>query len=67
MEGANISKTYSDRVLAAREAGCDFALLCNNRRGVTQVLDQVSAATHRVSIEKWGLLRRQFLSNEQTQ
>jgi beta-N-acetylhexosaminidase len=53
MEGANISADYADRVIAAREAGCDFALLCNNRAGVIQALDKVESRHHQVSAEKW--------------
>ena len=57
MEGANISSHYADRVSAAKEAGCDFALLCNNRVGVIQVLDQLDAAAHQVSEAKWSALQ----------
>jgi len=60
MEGANISSHFSDRVLAAREAGCDFALLCNNRAGVIQVLDDSRFASHWVNREKWGVLQGNF-------
>ena len=42
MEAANISTNYADRVSAAREAGCDFTLLCNNRKAVINVLDSLS-------------------------
>ncbi len=64
MEGANISENYADRVQAARMAGCDFTLLCNNRSGVIQVLDHLSERHHRVSEEKWRLLRGDFSSIE---
>jgi len=57
MEGANISPHYADRVQAAREAGCDFALLCNNRKGVIAVLNNLPHELHRVSQEKWGILQ----------
>lgn len=56
MEGANISSNYADRVTAAREAGCDFALLCNNRSGVIQALDNVNQALHQVEEPRWGRL-----------
>lgn len=60
MEGANISANYADRVVATREAGCDFALLCNNRQGVIQALDGVPYAEHKVQQEKWGVLQGKF-------
>lgn len=59
MEGANISSNYADRVTAALEAGCDFALLCNNHKGVVSALDSVKQ-TYQVNIEKWGVLQGQF-------
>lgn len=60
MEGANISSHYTDRVLAAREAGCDFALLCNNRNGVVEVLDGLPFAPHQIGKDKWGGLQGDF-------
>lgn len=60
MEGANIYSNYSDRVSAAKEAGCDFALLCNNRNAVIDVLDNLPAAKFAVSKEKWSLLQGDF-------
>lgn len=57
MEGANISANYAERVIAAREAGCDFALLCNNRRGVITVLETVPSSSNQVNREKWSLLQ----------
>lgn len=56
MEGANISANYADRVLAAREAGCDFALLCNNRKGVIETLDYLPLQKHKVAENKWRVL-----------
>lgn len=64
MEGANISSNYADRVEVAREAGCDFALLCNNHRGVIQVLDNLSPTSHIVTKEKWHPLRGNFSRTE---
>lgn len=57
MEGANISACYADRMRAAKEAGCDFVLLCNNRSGVIQALDKLSASAYQVRKEKWGVLK----------
>lgn len=60
MEGANISKNYADRVVAAREAGCDFALLCNNRAAVIHVLDNLAFDKYMVSKDKWSVLQGKF-------
>lgn len=60
MQGANISADYADRVLAAREAGCDYALVCNNRAGVIQVLDRVPHAQHQLAEEKWVCMQGNF-------
>ncbi len=60
MQGANISADYADRVLAAREAGCDFALVCNNRDGVIQVLDNVPHAAHQLTEDKWQCMQGDF-------
>ena len=57
MEGANISSHYVDRVVAAREAGCDLALLCNNFKGVVQVLDRLPYELHLLAEDQWGALK----------
>ncbi|OGT37006.1 MAG: beta-N-acetylhexosaminidase [Gammaproteobacteria bacterium RIFCSPHIGHO2_12_FULL_38_14] len=57
MAGANISSYHPDRVIAARDAGCDFTLLCNNHEGVIQVLDALPHQKYQVDIEKWGNLK----------
>ena len=62
MEGANISANFSERVSIAREAGCDFTLLCNNRNAVIQVLDNLPYLSHQVSREKWQTLQGDFSS-----
>lgn len=60
MEGANISTNYADRVVAAREAGCDFTLLCNNRAAVIHVLDNLAFDKYMVGKDKWGVLQGKF-------
>lgn len=57
MSGAAISNSYEDRVIAAREAGCDFALLCNNRLGVIQAVDKLKPPVSEVGKEKWQLIQ----------
>lgn len=57
MEGANISSNYADRVQAAKEAGCDFTLLCNNRKGVIQVLDTFAADQFQLEPDVWQAMR----------
>lgn len=64
MEGANISANYADRVSAAREAGCDFTLLCNNQGAVIKVLDTLSAELNSVSQEKWCVLQGRLSPNQ---
>ena len=40
MEGASFAGNYAQRAEAAISAGCDMVLVCNNRPGVIQVMDQ---------------------------
>jgi beta-N-acetylhexosaminidase len=56
MAGAAISMNYADRVQVAREAGCDFALLCNNREGVIQAIDGLAIDEQQVLASKWQML-----------
>lgn len=58
MQGANISNSYADRVHAALVAGCDFALLCNNRVGVIDVLDHLPEQKFAVAETVWRLLQK---------
>lgn len=57
MAGANISLNYVDRFHIAREAGCDFALLCNNRKATIQVLDNTKPDAHVLPFSRWKELR----------
>ena len=39
MKGADVLGSYSERAVAAQQAGCDMVMLCNNREGAIQALD----------------------------
>ena len=39
MKGADILGSYSERAIAAQQAGCDMVMLCNNRSGAIEALD----------------------------
>ncbi|PID46837.1 MAG: beta-N-acetylhexosaminidase [Proteobacteria bacterium] len=42
MEGASLAGNYAQRAEVAIGAGCDMVLLCNNRAGVIQVMDEAN-------------------------
>lgn len=66
MQGASLSSTnYADRVLAAREAGCDITLLCNNREAVIQTLDKVPHEQHQLTADKWKVMQASTTTNLQ--
>lgn len=43
MEGATVIGTYPERAQKALEAGCDFVLICNNRKGALSALEAISS------------------------
>ena len=50
MHGASVAgEHYSDRANAAREAGCDMILICNNRAAAIEIVDGLTLASDPVS------------------
>ncbi len=41
MQAANVAGTHAERAITALTAGCNMILICNNRAGAIQILDQV--------------------------
>lgn len=64
MQGASTITDCADRVKAAREAGCDIALLCNNREAVIRTLDKLPHAAHQLPETKWRVLQANFTLDE---
>jgi beta-N-acetylhexosaminidase len=46
MQAAQVAGDMAQRVLTALEAGCDMALVCNDRQGAIQALDNVPYDAH---------------------
>lgn len=51
MKGA-IDTSFVDRFKKAKEAGCDFVLLCNNAEAVQEVLEHINYADYCMPVEK---------------
>jgi len=55
MRGAEKAGDYLERAIAALEAGCDMLPVCNNRAGVTAIMDGLKIPPNPVS--QWRLTR----------
>ena len=56
MQGAASIGGYIERAEAAQAAGCDMLLLCNNRDGCVEVLDNANISISLVAIERLNKL-----------
>jgi beta-N-acetylhexosaminidase len=56
MQGAASIGGYIERAEAAQAAGCDMLLLCNNRDGCVEVLDNANISTSLVGSERLNKL-----------
>jgi len=53
MQGASVAgDTYSDRAMAALSAGCDIALICNNRSAAIEIVQTVNGSIDPVSVAR---------------
>jgi beta-N-acetylhexosaminidase len=60
MHGADAAGGFPERVTAALEAGCDMALICNNRDSVIKTLDGLPADYRPVATEKFARVQGDF-------
>jgi beta-N-acetylhexosaminidase len=66
MEGAKIAGGFPDRVEAALEAGCDMALICNNRASVIKTVDGLPADKYFVDPQRFARVQGNFSSIQKT-
>jgi len=59
MAAAGLAGTFTDRANLALNAGCDMVLVCNNREGVVEVLDQLRWQQDEKSVNRLRAMRVQ--------
>ncbi len=57
MEGASVAGDFSSRAEVAIAAGCDMALVCNNREGAIQVLEHARIVQNKESEKRLSRMR----------
>lgn len=62
MGGAKFAGGPAERAVSALDAGCDLVLMCNNRAGAIEILDQLSTR-YFISAEKLNCLKGTFTTN----
>jgi beta-N-acetylhexosaminidase len=65
MKGSEFAGDYTQRAKTALDAGCDFILACNNRKGAIQIIDNLKTEMS-VPREKFAPLQGKFSFNLQT-
>ena len=63
MEGASVAGGFVERAEAATEAGCDMALVCNNRAGVIEVIDKANIKQSDESILRLNRMKGRSFMN----